>query len=107
MAQNFYLIDGKYVPATHTNPKKSLVKEVAVAQKEQKELVEEVAIAEEAKAPNKEIHKINLAAGTTRVELKAHLDSLGIEYKQNAPEKKLLELLAPHVTFVPAIEPEL
>lgn len=104
MAQNFYLIDGKYVPATHTNPKKSLVKEVAIAPKE---LVEEVAIAEEAQAPNKEIHKINLAAGTTRVELKAHLDSLGIEYKQNAPEKKLLELLAPHVTFVPATEPEL
>ena len=104
MAQNFYLIDGKYVPATHTNPKKSLVKEVAIAQKE---LVEEVAIAEEAKAPNREIHKISIAAGTTRVELKAHLDALGIEYKQNAPEKKLLELLAPHVTFVPATEPEL
>ena len=102
MAQNFYLIDGKYVPATHTNPKKSLVKEVAIAQKE---LVEEVAIA--ADAPTRPTHTISLATGTTRVELKAHLDSLGIEYKQNAPEKKLLELLAPHLTFVTATEPEL
>ena len=105
MAQNYYLIDGKYVPATHTNPKKSLVKEVAIAQKE---LVEEVAfVGEAADAPTRPTHAISIAAGTTRVELKAHLDSLGIEYKQNAPEKKLLELLAPHVTFVPATEPEL
>ena len=76
--------------------KKTLVEVVA---EQTQTPVEEQTPAPTQPTATKQIIKVSTLDGLTRAEIKSYLDSLGIEYKSNATQAKLIQLLSPHVEF--------